>query len=330
MLKKIIILIVSVFTVGIAFSSNEQQSVNLDALHEAIDYLYAAGLTKYDTIDDYGPQNYLRRDEAAKMVIGFFHQTDQDVVPRRYDRLNEEQCDFEDLEDAHSDLLPVIQQACEYYLLRWFQNKFMPTRNITNGEFLAIMIRMLSWYLDESAENHWATSYFNTSIAKNLLTHTDISSSTLDTPISRGNAAIVLKNIYMYLNQTTAFKRSISPDLLYMAVSLDANKPAPRLGDTVITSLHSFANIWWKELLLDSIEDMIRCTDDIGTVVWTMAVNTYRLDAGASDGYYHIDLFYEPTTRGINTIFCSLDPDNVIIESDEDNNSFAFDFYVEK
>lgn len=55
----------------------------------------------------------------------------------------------------------------------------------------------------------------------------------------------------------------------------------------------------------------------------------YLLHPGDQDGNYHVDLTYSPKTSGKHTVFCTVDPNNLIDEIDEKNNMYSFDFNVD-
>jgi subtilase family serine protease len=54
----------------------------------------------------------------------------------------------------------------------------------------------------------------------------------------------------------------------------------------------------------------------------------YLLHPGDHDGNYQVDLNYSPQISGKHTVFCTVDPENMIDEIDESNNIYPFEFYV--
>lgn len=159
-----------------------------DELWQAITTLHGYEVTKYDTADAFMPTRDIRRDEVLKMYYVFAQETDQ--LPSKDENRD---CTFNDLSNAHSDIVPMISQACHHGLFKWSKGKFMPTDSITNAQAVIVLIRMIDGYKDETNVDHYAQNYMQTAESMNLLTDLNISSKTQrDKPASRATVAKLL------------------------------------------------------------------------------------------------------------------------------------------
>jgi hypothetical protein len=64
-------------------------------------------LTIFKTTKDYQPNNYIRRDEAAKLFVKFAKIVEKDTYKK-----TAEECKFSDLNDAHADIKDIIVESC--------------------------------------------------------------------------------------------------------------------------------------------------------------------------------------------------------------------------
>ena len=82
-------------------------------VQDAIDYLYANGLTMFATEETFMGTSSLRRDEAA----AFFARFARDVLKMEVNA-DAEGCAFSDLAGAHQDLLGEVAAACQLGLFK--------------------------------------------------------------------------------------------------------------------------------------------------------------------------------------------------------------------
>lgn len=82
-------------------------------VQDAIDYLYANGLTMFATEETFMGTSSLRRDEAA----AFFARFARDVLKMEVNA-DAEGCEFSDLAGAHQDLLGEVAAACQLGLFK--------------------------------------------------------------------------------------------------------------------------------------------------------------------------------------------------------------------
>lgn len=307
-------------------------------LTESIDLMYTLWVTRYNTLEEFGAEKNLRRDEAAKMVVTFAK-----AISQLDGRTQSNNCSFSDLDKAHNDLHFYIVESCVNNLFKWYNNMFMPTRTISNAEFLAVMMRLLLWYLDEDNATHRAYAYRELASAYGLLNWTQVSNfDTLDAPISRWDTSLLLYNLYTYFKGNNIISNLWRPDLIISSISLNPEVPAPKIWADLLQTRISYMNKWNAPVIIDSRVNqgtvkMIECVDGEWAVLWSMevygSVTEYLLHPWDRDGSYHVDLQYlsenSPQQSGKYIIYCIVDPDNLIEETNENNNMYPFEFYVE-
>ena len=130
--------------------------VSGNELENAINWMYNNGLTSFNTPVSFMHEKWLRRDEATK----FFVKYAKEVMGIEPD-VSRSWCNFTDLDQARSDLRDLIKESCQLGLFQGHQGKFMPTQELTNAQAIAVFIRLIDWYKDESW-SHWANEYYTT------------------------------------------------------------------------------------------------------------------------------------------------------------------------
>ena len=112
-------------------------------------------LTKFQDTDSYKPANWLKRYKAAKMFVEFARNILCRQKKTTYDNV------YSDIDNVDPTLKPYIIEAYEYGIMKWANQLFRPTDNITNKEFIAILIRMFTnQNLDITGQgNNWDATY---------------------------------------------------------------------------------------------------------------------------------------------------------------------------
>lgn len=141
---------ISIFILLTAFLLNfsSAQSFSSDVLPR----LFVNWLTKYTNVSDFRPHDYITRWEASKFISSYAEVNGM--------KKNDHSCKFNDIFSYDSTLVPYITISCEYGLFKWHNGNFMPTKNITESQALAVVIRSLEWYQNET-KSPWYTDYFN-------------------------------------------------------------------------------------------------------------------------------------------------------------------------
>lgn len=114
-------------------------------------WLQTAWMTKYTQVDDFRGDDFITRWEAAKFVTQYAQAIQ---LEKTYYA-----CEFTDLAWYDATLIPFIQQACTYGLLKGSNGKFMPNDLITEAQALAVVQRSLWWFTDETL-NPWYKMYY--------------------------------------------------------------------------------------------------------------------------------------------------------------------------
>jgi len=120
---------------------------------DAIQYLYTQKLTKYNTLASFQSDAPLRRDEAAKFFWLFASQ----IMKKTEDQTKN--CLFTDLAEGHTDLQTNMTASCKMGIFKGNDGFFNPTKSLTNGEALTVLIRIIHGNLDETNADHRAKNY---------------------------------------------------------------------------------------------------------------------------------------------------------------------------
>lgn len=115
-----------------------------DSDQEVISWLYSNWLTKYSSTMEFRPYDSITRGEAAKFMVEYAKL--QNLTKTR----RSSECIFSDTNAYDKSLVPYITEACEYWLFKWFNGKYIPTNLITKGEAIAVVIRSKYGIQDES------------------------------------------------------------------------------------------------------------------------------------------------------------------------------------
>lgn len=145
--------------------SEKLLSANGDTM---IQSLHQKGITIFDSLADFKPNNNIRRDEAAKMFT-----IASDFVGTKKEETTS-MCKFSDKHLAWADLQDLLTTSCEKWLFQWSNGKFNPTGNITNAQAVTVAGRMLYGKQDESV-GHYATKYYELAQNNWLLNNLSIS-----------------------------------------------------------------------------------------------------------------------------------------------------------
>ena len=127
-----------------------------EELQKAFVFLRSYEMTKYPTLENFGANEYLTRQAAAK----FFVQFAMNVLCRTPDTSHA--IAYVDIDSAAPDLVPYIQLAYQLWLMKgssqdW--NRFYPHALITKAQVNAVLVRLLlNRYLDEQ-QTPWYTQY---------------------------------------------------------------------------------------------------------------------------------------------------------------------------
>lgn len=121
-----------------------------DELKDAIQWMYDNWLTMYNTLPDFLPYNEITREQASKFFVEFAVKV---LWKNRWNIYSYNI--FSDIDKADPTLKDHIIYANNMWLFKWSNWRFMPFNKLTKAQAIAVVIRMVDWYLDES----WTTPY---------------------------------------------------------------------------------------------------------------------------------------------------------------------------
>ena len=153
-------------------------------LEKAIFRMHKNGLTQYDTLSGYRPEDPLLREEAAKIIgqaysiLGFPQET------------KTEECNFKDRELFNPTLAPFITSTCKVSIFKGNKGLFHPHTPLTKAEALTVLIRILEGKSSsESFDPRW-TLYFIKAKGISLTQESQVMQ--LQRPVTRGEIALLI------------------------------------------------------------------------------------------------------------------------------------------
>jgi len=154
-------------------------------IQDVISWMYDNWLSIYSTAATFTPEKNIRRDEAAKFITVFAYS-----ILNQQGKESPECYTFNDINKANS-LQTYIIQSCELWYMKWANNKFDPTGNLTNEQAIAITIRANDWWLEEPKSDR-SKNYYARAKELGITDWLDLSNKTA--AITRGNFATLVYN----------------------------------------------------------------------------------------------------------------------------------------
>lgn len=174
-------------------------------LEKALYRMYQNGLTKYDTLEGYRPDDFLLREEATKIIGQAYHVLKLSPIS------SETNCSFVDSESFDPSLSSFITSTCKAGIFKWSHGKFLPHNTLSKAEALTVLIRILEWKLSSEKFNPRWTLYFAKAKGISLTNESDVMN--LDRAISRREIALLiyrLKTILLDQKLHNAAKSQLS------------------------------------------------------------------------------------------------------------------------
>ncbi len=123
-------------------------------LEKAIYWMHKNGLTQYDTLSAYRPQDPLLREEATKIIGQAYNILWFSKENKNHD------CNFSDRETFNPTLASYIASTCSYGIFKGSQGKFLAQNPLTKAEALTVLIRILEGKSSKEDFSPWRTVYF--------------------------------------------------------------------------------------------------------------------------------------------------------------------------
>ena len=174
-------------------------------LEKAISWMYANGLTKYDSLSGYRPQDPVLREESAKIIAQAYR-----ILGYPQESKNS-QCNFSDENSFDSSLSSFIADSCKWGIFKWANGQFLPHKTLSKAESLTVLMRIFEG--NSSSENftpRW-TMYFVKAKAIGLTKEGNVNS--LDRPTSREELALLIyrfKNLILNKDQNASAKSQLN------------------------------------------------------------------------------------------------------------------------
>ena len=174
-------------------------------LEKAISWMYANGLTKYNSLSGYRPQDPVLREESAKIIAQAYR-----ILGYPQESKNS-QCSFSDEKNFDSSLSSFIADSCKWGIFKGANGQFLPHKTLSKAESLTVLMRIFEG--NSSSENftpRW-TMYFVKAKAIGLTKEGNVNS--LDRPTSREELALLIyrfKNLILNKDQNSSAKSQLN------------------------------------------------------------------------------------------------------------------------
>lgn len=178
---------------------------NWTELERAISWMYANGLTQYNTLSGYRPADPVLREEAAKIIAQAYR-----ILGYPQETKNT-QCKFSDEKSFNTTLSGFIAESCKWGIFKGSNGQFLPHKTLSKAESLTVLMRIFEG--NSSSENftpRW-TMYFVKAKAIGLTKEGNVNS--LDRPTSREELALLIyrfKNLILNKDQNASAKSQLN------------------------------------------------------------------------------------------------------------------------
>jgi len=154
-------------------------------------WMYENGLTMYNTIATYRPNDFVTREEAAKLVGQLFEVLRFEKIDKGFN------CNFVDRAKFDPTLADHIQKVCTWGIFRGNDKtqEYMPHDHLSKAQVLTVLIRILEGKMsNEHADPRWIEYYIK---AKMLELTKETVLLNLEKPSTREEVALL---IYRFKN----------------------------------------------------------------------------------------------------------------------------------
>lgn len=132
-------------------TNNPTTQPTTNTLANAVTWMYANGMTKFDTVAWYNATGTLTREQSAKILV----QANEALWYTK--KITDTTCTFSDIEESDPSLSDFIISSCELWIFNWANGLFLPKENLTLWQLTALVMRIQKWgKLDETREPRYA------------------------------------------------------------------------------------------------------------------------------------------------------------------------------
>ncbi len=198
---------------------------------DALAWMYANWLTKYNNKEDYKMYDLVTREETSKIIWQAY------IVLWYQDVTKNSNCNFWDSQKFDPTLVPHIANVCKRWLFKWSNWNYLPHNNLTKAEAMAVLLRMFEWKMSYELQTPWREQYYTKGKLIWMTNVEDINK--FDTQLTRYEIWLM---VYRLKNLVT------NPQLKTMALNLLGQVKTPNStwtmnSETVIENLNTL--VWW-------------------------------------------------------------------------------------
>jgi hypothetical protein len=166
--------------------------------------MYENGLTMYNTVETYRPQDLVTREESAKLVGQLFETLGFEQVDKGFN------CAFTDTEQFDPTLAAHIAKVCKWGIFRGNDKtqEYMPHEHLTKGQILAVLTRILEGKLSNENSNPWWIEYYVK--MKQIGITNETSLERIDLSLTREEIALLIyrfKNLIVNADGTSSLEK---------------------------------------------------------------------------------------------------------------------------
>lgn len=146
---------------------------------ELITWAYDKGITTISSIDEFGFDNIISREQAAKMLVVAIEKS---WLPVWTLKLPAGSCEWTDKQDIYPNLVDYVHKSCTMWLFKWDNNQFVPYYQFTKQHLDIVLDRV--WEYADKVRSFLMSDYAHIS------TNTDL---------TRWDMLKVLKKLYDFV-----------------------------------------------------------------------------------------------------------------------------------
>jgi len=277
---------------GVTFTGTE--------FEQALAWMYANGLTMYDNEEDYRPEDWLLREEAAKIIgqaylILGYNQTSKNT-----------NCTFSDSADINPTLTTHVTNTCNRGIFKGTTDgKFLPRQQLTRPQTMALLVRIFEGKTsNENRVPRWGDYYIKSQALGLTTLNNQVA---FDSSISRREMAIYIRRLrnvvsnetlklmmlgrLSELNSTESSTTGLLDDFAGLADSLSVNSD-PELSEAIrwmndngLTSFKTIAEYMPFEILNreQGAKILVMFANVFGLTKTTSSLNCVFEDIGTAD-----------------------------------------------
>jgi hypothetical protein len=139
-------------------------------------------MTMYNQPDLFRPTDLVTRQEAAKFFVQFA------TLIWGVDSATDV-CVARDIQESDPTLRMSLLDACKRWIMKWYKGNIYPTQVLSKAEWMTMLLRILSWWKDESM-TPWRLWYYRE--ARVVWLTKELDAWDLDRPMTRYEIALLL------------------------------------------------------------------------------------------------------------------------------------------